>query len=46
MIYTHMIKQVGKSIDTLLIFSLGCQYEQHIQGDKQGKKMINFYNSK
>jgi len=28
------------------IFSLGCQYEQHIQNDKQVEKMIKFNNSK
>ena len=33
-------------LEALQIFSLGCQYEQHIQGNKQGEKMMKFNNSK
>lgn len=33
-------------LEALPIFSLGCQYEQYIQGNKQGEKMIKFNNSK
>ena len=30
----------------MLFFSLGCQYEQDLQGDKKGEKTIKFNNSK
>jgi hypothetical protein len=33
-------------LEALQIFSIGCQYEQHIQVYKQGKKMIIFNNNK
>jgi len=32
--------------EALPIFSLGCQYEQHIKVNKQGEKMIKSNNSK
>ena len=35
-----------RELEALQIFSLGCQYEQHIQVYKQGEKMTIFNNSK
>jgi hypothetical protein len=35
-----------KRYEVLPIFSFGCQYEQHIQENKLGEKMMKFNNSK
>ena len=38
MIYTHVINQGVKGVESPAIFSLGCQCEQHVQRGKREKK--------